>query len=193
MQSNASDDIISNEHNNIEESEENEQIRDSSGWSRRENNDSESGAGAVQETDGGVPGRSQEIGWQQTGRESLPNSEDNRRITSEKQKSLKTTAIKTEDGSPKEVYHFTDNMEFETFAKGDIGFHFGSEQQAASRGENKGKTGRIIKTFLDIKNPLHISTDIMNWKPMPLAFRLSVDGMFIQPVLKSPDKCLSVK
>lgn len=157
-------------------------LRDGSGRVWRENNNSESGTGAVQKTDVGSFGEDQTAyarkeftaGRSQSVRDSIGRGI---RLTSEQIESLKSTAIKNNDGNPKEVFHFTDNMEFETFSKGDIGFHFGNEQQAVERGNILKKTGRIIKAYLDIKKPIHISSDIMNWKPMPLSFRLFTDGI----------------
>lgn len=157
-------------------------LRDGSGRVWRENNNSESGTGTVQKTDVGSFGEDQTAyarkeftaGRPQSVRDSVGRGI---RLTSEQTESLKSTAIKNDDGSPKEVFHFTDNMEFETFSRGDIGFHFGNEQQAVERGNILKKTGRIIKAYLDIKKPIHISSDIMNWKPMPLSFRLFTDGI----------------
>ncbi len=100
-----------------------------------------------------------------------------RSITPEQSERLKNTAIKNDDGTPKAVYHFTDNMEFDVFAKGDIGFHFGNETQAAARGSILNKNGRTITAYLDIKSPLIIPSDIMCWRPRNLAFRLFCDGI----------------
>lgn len=159
-----------------------ESLRDGGGRVWRENNSSENRAGTVQETNVGSFGENPAA---YTGKQSISggsqsvrdNSDRGIRLTVEQTESLKSSAIKNDDGSLKEVFHFTDNMEFKTFAKGDIGFHFGNEQQAIERGNNLKKTGRIIKAYLDIKKPIHISSDIMNWKPMPLSFRLSTDGI----------------
>ena len=75
-------------------------------------------------------------------------------------------------------------MEFETFAKGDVGFHFGStSEQALGRKEELKKDGklegegRVIRGYLDIKNPIRISSDIMTWWPMNTALRLNADGV----------------
>lgn len=143
---------------------------------------SENQTGAIQGNVGGNNDSSRTEGIQQRGSSEVRNQGNNRRVepTPEQKESLKTTAIKDENGNPKEVSHFTDNMDFETFEKGDIGFHFGSEQQAIERGKNLKKTGRIIKAFLDIKNPFKISTDLMTWSPMHIAFKLSVDGVITQ-------------
>lgn len=166
--------------NDISRSEQNvgeEQVYNNSGRLWGQDNNTQSGTGTVQEANGRVPRGPQENWGQQTGRERLYNQRNNRGITPEQNESLKTTAIKNDDGTPKTVCHFTDNMDFEVFAKGDVGFHFGTEQQALERGRLLKKTGRIIRAHLDIKNPLRISTDIMNWKPMPLAFKLLADNV----------------
>lgn len=61
-----------------------------------------------------------------------------------------------EDGKLLVVYHET-NVEFNTFAKGDIGFHFGTKAQAKNRGD-------IIKSYyLNITNPLYYSSDLDDW------------------------------
>ena len=57
------------------------------------------------------------------------------------------------------------------FAVGDTGFHFGSEAQAAKRAEDKGK-GRTIKAYLNIKKPINIDRDIMNWRANSTALML---------------------
>lgn len=144
---------------------------------------SEGQTGAIQETNDGVYENSSRNNWGP--QSTLRNQGNNRRIelTPEQKESLKTTAIKDENGNPKEVSHFTDNMDFETFAKGDIGFHFGSESQAQQHKKNLKKRnrlngeGRIIRAHLAIKNPIPVSSDIMCWWPAHTALRLHADGV----------------
>lgn len=171
--------VYNNNNNRGENYGREESIRDGSERSRGENKNSESGSGILQESYERISGNSQEGRRFSKRRVDLRNQRNNRRIepTDEQVESLKSSAIKNEDGSPKEVFHFTDNMEFETFAKGDIGFHFGTEQQATERGNILKKTGRIIKAYLDIKNPVHISSDIMVWQPSQTALRLFTDNV----------------
>ena len=135
--------------------------------------------GLLQENLGGNDGQSRATWNEQREGTTVRSRESgkNRRITLEQSERLKNTAIKNEDGTPKTVYHFTDNIEFEVFAKGDIGFHFGNETQAAARGSIQKKKGRTITAHLNIKNPLYISTDIMSWRPRNLALKLYCDGL----------------
>lgn len=92
-----------------------------------------------------------------------------RRLTPEQLSKVERTAIKDENGNPIQVYHFTSNMDFEIFNEGDIGFHFGSIEQAQNRGKSKKQNGRIITAILNIENPLRVNQDIMCWKPAQTA------------------------
>ncbi len=138
-------------------------------------------SGAVQGADGRVYSNSQGIGNAAGTFEILSNSKNNRgqirALTAEESGKLNGTAIVNDDGSPKLVSHFTDNMEFETFGEGDIGFHFGTEEQAITRGRKKNVQGRIIRAYLNIKNPIRVDTDIMNWHPNAAALKLFGDGV----------------
>lgn len=143
MQTGTNNDIISN----------NQSIGDEVNAGQQDGNDnqrlggtihsSESQAGTIQENLGRNYDQSRTEGIQQRGSSEVRNQGNNRRIeqTPEQKENLKTTAIKDENGNPKAVSHFTDNMDFETFEKGDIGFHFGNEQQAIERGKNLKKSG----------------------------------------------------
>ena len=55
-----------------------------------------------------------------------------RKLSPELMDRLQNTVLKTEDGTVISLFHFTD-AEFEVFAKGDIGFHFGTLDAAANR------------------------------------------------------------
>lgn len=140
---------------------------------------SEVSTGSIQEATGRVYGTGQENQRRFEGQSALRNQGNNRGIepTPKQSESLKTTAIKDKNGNPKVVHHFTDNMDFETFSKGDIGFHFGNEQQAIARGNKFEQAGRIIKAYLDIKNPIYVSTDIMCWWPSQTALKLCTDNI----------------
>ena len=161
------------------------QIRDSDKRSWRRDGNTPGGAGILQESDAGIRREGQRTYGTSGIFSDLYNKGNNRRIepTAEQNESLKATAIKNEDGSLKKVYHFTDNTEFKSFAKGDIGFHFGNISQAEERRDNlkkKGRLkskGRVIKAYLDIKNPVYIASDIMSWQPSQTAFRLLNDGI----------------
>lgn len=182
-------DIISNNSINDVRSEgsgKQEPLYNGSQWVGSEGTDTERRTGTVQEADGGVFGNTQKNWRKQTGGENLRDSRDNRRLTLEQEEGLKESVVKNEDGTPKTVYHFTDNMEFDTFGEGDIGFHFGSMMQAEKRKDDlkrknmlKGE-GRYIGAHLDIKNPVKVSSDIMVWHAAQTAMRLCSDGVISQ-------------
>lgn len=185
LRTSSNNDIISNNNSNDirgENNGEQERLYYGSERSRGEGSNTESRFGEIQADDDGSNGKVQSDGDFGKRPEMLPNQRNNGRIklTVEQKESLKGTAIKDENGNPKVVSHFTDNMDFETFEKGDIGFHFGNEQQAIERGKNLKKSGRIIKAYLNIKNPLNIPTDLMNWTPFNIAFKLSVEGIITE-------------
>ena len=183
----AADNSSVNEYNNTNTNSENGGknnagqglLRNGSERSGRASTDTESRSGTVQGYDVGSNREVQSTGNFGRSSQVFPNQGNNRGIepTAEQKESLKTTAIKDENGNPKVVFHFTNNMDFETFEKGDIGFHFGNEQQAIERGKIFKNQGRIIRAHLDIKNPINIPTDLMNWTPSNIAFKLSVEGI----------------
>lgn len=146
------------------------------GQAGEQNADTQGRVGAVQEAAGGMESDLSTRGVE-TG--VLGDRGDSGRVTvsAEQIERLKTTAVKNADGTPKPVYHFTGNMEFDTFAEGDTGFHFGSEAQAAQRGQDLNQSGRMIEAYLDIQNPVRIDMDIMNWQPGALALKLYGDGI----------------
>lgn len=77
---------------------------------------------------------------------------------------LADTAVRDGDGRPLAVYHFTPEMDFETFAKGDTGFHFGTLEQAQQRGRDlNAEQGRLFRACLDIRNPIRFRLDIGSW------------------------------
>lgn len=119
----------------------------------------EDGKGNVQSGDqGGVSGGVRE-GTLHT------SDSEGRKLTLEQAERLQNSAVVDDKGSPIAVYHSTDNMEFDTFAKGDVGFHFGTVEQAEKRSADKGSTrGRTFRAYLDIKNPFRADLDIMGWK-----------------------------
>lgn len=168
-------------------------LRDGSKRVRRKSGNPTSQIGGVQETDGGIYGVGQESTGNFGSEQDLRNQGDIglNELSNEQKENLKTTAIKNDDGTPKRVYHFTNNMDFETFGEGDVGFHFGSISQAQQRKENLknvGKLddeGRIIEAYLDIKNPVHVSSDIMVWQPSQTALRLWADGIITEEEYKT--------
>lgn len=76
------------------------------------------------------------------------------------------------------MYHFTPEMDFETFERGDIGFHFGTQQQAEQRGKDlKAATGRMFRTYLNIRNPYRMRLDINCWQPPNIGLYLWAEGV----------------
>ena len=72
-----------------------------------------------------------------------------------------------ENGEPLVVYHGS-NRKFNIFKYGDLGFHFGTKEQAEVAAEEqvnwteKGKSN-VIATFLNIRNPIKIDYDPETW------------------------------
>lgn len=83
-----------------------------------------------------------------------------------------------DEGQPIAFYHFTPDKSFTTFAKGDVGFHFGTEAQAKTRGNQvNGGEGRTFRAYLKIKNPVYADSDIMSWNPSGTALKLWSQGV----------------
>ncbi len=102
---------------------------------------------------------------------------EGRRISTETANRLNGTAIVDDNGNPIAVYHSTPNMDFTEFAVGDIGFHFGNENQAENRLKGKGTKGRFIKSYLNIKNPIEFKYDLPDWNASAVAIHLWNDGI----------------
>ena len=102
---------------------------------------------------------------------------EGRRLTEELAGRLDGTAIVDASGKPLAVYHFTPEMDFETFEKGDIGFHFGTQQQAARRGQDlKAEQGRVFRAHLNIHNPVQFRLDLNAWWPSHTGLYLWSEG-----------------
>lgn len=111
-------------------------------------------------------------------RTEMQTDSEGRELNPEEARHLQGTAVVDEEGRPLVVYHSTPDMEFEDFAKGDIGFHFGTQEQAWQRGKDKGeKRGRMFRVYLNIQNPLNIEKDYMNWHANATAIQLWNDGI----------------
>jgi hypothetical protein len=95
--------------------------------------------------------------WRFSDRDSEGNT-----LSAEQQEFFKDSAIRDEDGSLQVVYHGT-TSEFNTFERGDIGYHFGSEVQANNRLSDQSGEKRFIKAYLNIKNPLVVEHDSGSW------------------------------
>jgi hypothetical protein len=103
---------------------------------------------------------------------------EGRTITADVAARIADTVVVDENGAPLSVYHATDNMEFEAFEDGDVGFHFGTRQQALNRSKGKGFTqGRLFRAYLNIKNPVHYRYDIMGWNPSGVALHFWGDNI----------------
>ena len=103
----------------------------------------------------------------------LREDSEGRRLTDDEAARLEGTAIVDEEGHPIAAYHFTPEMDFETFERGDVGFHFGTEQQALKRGRDKKATsGRMFRAYLNIQNPVRVDMDIMGWHAIGTSLKL---------------------
>lgn len=83
-------------------------------------------------------------------------------LTKEQQEFFKDSKVRDSKGRLQVVYHGT-TSEFNTFKRGDIGYHFGSYAQARNRLSYQGGKKRYIKAYLDIKNPLVVEHDSGSW------------------------------
>ena len=83
-------------------------------------------------------------------------------LTEEQAKFFKDSKVRDGKGRLQVVYHGT-TSEFNTFKRGDIGYHFGSYAQARNRLSYQSGKKRYIKAYLDIKNPLVIEHDSGSW------------------------------
>ena len=76
------------------------------------------------------------------------------------------------------MFTFVPEYYFDTFEKGDVGFHFGTQEQALRRGKDKqAASGRMFRAYLNIKNPYRVNSDIGVWHAPQIALRLKVDGI----------------
>lgn len=83
-------------------------------------------------------------------------------LSKEQQEYFKDSKVRDSKGRLQVVYHGT-TSEFNTFKRGDIGYHFGSYAQARNRLSYQGGKKRYIKAYLDIKNPLVVEHDSGSW------------------------------
>lgn len=98
---------------------------------------------------------------------------------------IQGTAVRDANGAPIAMYHFTDNMDFDVFNDGDVGFHFGTQEQANKRStDKKAETGRTFRAYLNIKNPVRVNQDIMGWHPAGTALRLWSDGVLTEAEMR---------
>lgn len=134
------------------------------------------GAGQYRTAEADVPEEGRAAG--NAGQNVLRSDSEGRRLTAEQAQRLQGTAITDETGAPLAVYHFTPETEFETFEKGDIGFHFGTKGQAMQRGKDmKAENGRMFRAYLNIKNPYHVRLDLNTWWPYHIGLYMYCEGV----------------
>ena len=77
-----------------------------------------------------------------------------------------------ENGEPLIVYHGT-NARFDSFGRGDTGFHVGGERQAKRKAEEKSEDfgGSPVEYagFINIRNPIYFPYDFIDWSGNSLA------------------------
>lgn len=103
-----------------------------------------------------------------------------RQLSPKLQERLADTALKDSDGTILSLYHWT-NAQFDRFAIGDVGFHFGTLEAAHTRRNQKAvdnETGCYKEVYLDIKNPVFINDDRMKWDTFVVAEMLRRQGIF---------------
>jgi hypothetical protein len=97
------------------------------------------------------------------------------KATEAQETAFKESKVRNEDGSLKPMFHFT-TADFSRFGRGDIGYHFGTAEQAVDRGvtteavrvwgdseiPSVREGGRTIPVYLDVKNPLRLR-DVGSW------------------------------
>lgn len=133
------------------------------------------GTGRHRKAEAGVSAERRTTG--DAGQDVLREDSEGRRLTDEEAARLEGTAVVDEDGHPIAVYHFTPEMDFETFERGDIGFHFGTEEQARKRGiDLKAASGRMFRAHLNIRNPYRVRLDLNAWWPSHIGLYLWADG-----------------
>lgn len=100
---------------------------------------------------------------------------ENRGLTAEQRQELDKTAVRDKSGRPERVYHYTANTEFTQFGESrDVGFHFGNLRHASGKRADLKQSGdRIIRGYLNIKNPMNIGNDIMGYKPAFISLKLN--------------------
>ncbi len=115
----------------------------------------------------------------------LSEDTEGRQISPQNRSKISETSVVDSDGRPVSLYHATDKN-FDTFAIGDIGFHFGSKSQADTRAADKKiASPRYVNAYLNIKNPLRVKTDYMNWHANSVAMHLWNEGIISDAEMQS--------
>ena len=84
-----------------------------------------------------------------------------RTLTKEQQEYFKDSKIRDNKGNLLTVYHGT-TSNFDTFKKGDIGYHFGNKTTARNR-VGHGKNTKLMECYINITNPIVINEDFGSW------------------------------
>lgn len=103
-----------------------------------------------------------------------------------KESAKNSSKVVDENGEPLVVYHGSDRR-FYTFKKGDLGFHFGTQEQANIVAKEKAiessRRREIVKEyFLNIRNPFRIDYDPETWEDVGSRFlsQLKKDGIITE-------------
>lgn len=82
-------------------------------------------------------------------------------LTEAQQEFFQDSKVRNKKGNLLVVYHGT-TADFNTFKKGDIGFHFGTKGAARGR-VGYGKNVKIKEVYLNITNPIIFAEDLGSW------------------------------
>ena len=82
-------------------------------------------------------------------------------LSQEQQEFFKDSKVRDKKGNLLVVYHGT-KAQFNTFTRGDIGFHFGTKGAARGR-VGTGKNVTIKEVYLNITNPIVFDEDLGSW------------------------------
>ena len=91
-----------------------------------------------------------------TAKDSLGNE-----LSAEQQEYFKDSAVRDKKGNLLVLYHGT-TADFNTFKKGDVGFHFGTKGAARGRA-GYGKNVNLKEVYLNITNPIVFDEDLGSW------------------------------
>jgi len=83
------------------------------------------------------------------------------KLTAQQAEYFANSTVRDSKGRLKVVYHGT-TAQFNTFKRGDIGFHFGNKSTARTR-VGRGKNTRLIEAYLNITNPIVFDEDLGSW------------------------------
>ena len=91
-------------------------------------------------------------------------------LTQEQAEYFKDSKIRDSKGRLRVVYHGT-TAEFNTFKRGDVGYHFGNKTTARTR-VGRGKNARLLECYINITNPIEFDEDLGSWDA---DYRLTVE------------------